>query len=424
MVDQFFSELKSPVMSAATTAELIAPLSAGTTHRVEVVSDLDALRAMRRSWDRLVTETGIDHPFLGHEWICSWWECFGAGKELHIVLVKVGDRLEAIAPLMLSRERMLGVPVRRLGALYNPHTPRLDFIVASGIADEVSRSVWRHALDISDQWDVLEIPQMLAGSPTLASLPEIAAGDGFRFGIWHGENSPYVPFRGTWENYVKQLSHNHRTKIRKGMNRLLRVGDVRLEVVSKGAKLAAALDDGLRIEAAAWKAKTGTAINSQAEVENFYRVFAEQATATGTLRLLFLTVAGTRVAFAYALEHREKLYVLKAGYDPAYGHYSPYNLLCYLVFKDGFERGLHEYEFLGSNEPWKLDWTQEIKPHYWLQVFGPGLRARLLYHAKFHWIPLLRRQRFYPWLRDVLFMPRRRSQPASSGAETSKEASD
>jgi len=407
-------------MHAAATAGLILPLPAVAAYRVEVVSDLDALRAMRRSWNGLVAEAGIDHPFLGHEWMCSWWECFGSGKELHVVLVKTGTRLRAIAPLMLSRERMLGVPVRRLGALYNPHTPRLDFIVAPGAADDVYRAVWRHVLDISSQWDVLEIPQVLAGSPTLVSLPEIAAADGFRVGIWHGEDSPYVPFRGTWENYVKQLSHNHRTKIRKGMNRLSRVGDVHMEVVSKGAGLAAALDDGLRIEAAAWKAKTGTAINSQTEVENFYRVYAGRA-AAGTLRLLFLTVAGTRVAFAYALEYRERIFVLKAGYDPAYAHYSPYNLLCHLVFKDGFERGLHEYEFLGNNEPWKLDWTREIKSHYWLQVFGPGLRACLLYYAKFHWLPILRRQRFYPWLHDALFTPRRRSRPVSSGADMSKD---
>lgn len=420
-MDQFSAELKNSAMSTAAAVELVLSPPTDIVNRVEIVSDLEALRAIRRSWNRLVEEAGIDHPFLGHEWICSWWECFGSGKELYILLVKTGARLQAIAPLMFSRESMHGVRVRRLGALYNPHTPRLDFIVAPGAADGAYHSIWRHVLDVSGRWDVLEIPQMLAGSPTLASLSKMAADDGFRFGVWHGEDSPYVPFRGTWESYVKQLSHNHRTKLRKGLNRLSRLGEVRMEVVSAEQGMAAALDDGLRIEAAAWKAKTGTAVCSQPDVESFYKVYAEHAAANGSLRLLFLTVAGTRIAFAYALYYRDRLFVLKAGYDPAYARYSPYNLLCHFVFKDGFERALHEYEFLGNNEPWKLDWTREVKPHYWLQVFGPRPRARLLHHAKFHWIPILRRQRLYLWLRDALFVRRRRghgpSRPVPRGTD-------
>jgi len=37
--------------------------------------------------------------------------------------------------------------------------------------------------------------------------------------------------------------------------------------------------------------------------------------------------------------------------------------------RDGLEHGLDEYEFLGSNEEWKRDWTQENRPHYWLLCF-------------------------------------------------------
>ncbi len=398
-------------MNTVATAEAVGSLAVDSAPRIEVVSDRETLRGLQRSWDRLVEEADIDHPFLGHDWICSWWDCFGAGKELHVLLVRAGGRLRAIAPLMLSREKMYGLRVRRLGSLYNPHTPRMDFIVAPG-AEDAYRSVWRHVRDVSDRWDVLEVAPMLAGSPTLMSLSELATGDGFKFNVWHGEDSPCMPFRGTWENYVQQLSHNHRTKIRKGMNRLSRLGDIRLEAISAGKRLTDALGDGLRIEAAAWKEKTGTAICSQPDVERFYKLFAERAAASGMLRLLFLTVAGTRVAFAYALHYRDKLYVLKAGYDPAYARYSPYNLLCCLVFKDGFEQRLQEYEFLGNNEAWKLDWTREIKSHYWLQVFGQRPRARLLYHAKFRWVPVLQRLRLYRWLRDALLARRGRGLPS------------
>lgn len=404
------------------TAATIQTLPFDSEYQVEVVSGHEALRGLRPVWNQLVARAGIDHPFLSHEWICSWWESFGAGKTLHVLLVRVDGRVVAIAPLMRSEERVYGMRVRRLASLYNPHTPRFDFIVAYD-AEGVYRHIWRYLLSVSGEWDVLELSQLLAGSRTLDSLSQLARDDGYLVGVWRGEVSPYVPFNGTWERYVDRLSRNHWAKVRKGLNRLARRGDVRLETISAGEQLSDAMNDGLRIEAAAWKEQTGTAISSNPDVEKFYRVLAERAAVAGTLRLLFLTVAGSRIAFAYALCYRNKLYVLKAGYDPAYAYYSPYNLLCYLVFQDGFARGLDEYEFLGGDEAWKLDWTQVTKGHDWLYVFAPGLRTRLLYHAKFRWIPLLQRRQLYRCVRDTIFMRGRKTARSYPAAHRDADAS-
>ena len=108
----------------------LPPARAGQT--VEVVSDLDGLLRLQPAWDELLEDADLDHPFLSHEWVRTWWECFGAGRELQVLLVKDGGRLVGIAPLMRSRERMYGLQVRRLGSLYNPHVPRSGFIVARG----------------------------------------------------------------------------------------------------------------------------------------------------------------------------------------------------------------------------------------------------------------------------------------------------
>ena len=27
-------------------------------------------------WNKLLERSGIDHPFLTHEWISIWWDCF------------------------------------------------------------------------------------------------------------------------------------------------------------------------------------------------------------------------------------------------------------------------------------------------------------------------------------------------------------
>jgi len=61
----------------------------------------------------------------------------------------------------------------------------------------------------------LELRQLPAGSPTLEFLPRLARDDGYLAVYGHAEDSPYLRFSEGWESYTKQLSRNHRARIRK-----------------------------------------------------------------------------------------------------------------------------------------------------------------------------------------------------------------
>jgi CelD/BcsL family acetyltransferase involved in cellulose biosynthesis len=118
---------------------------------------------------------------------------------------------------------------------------------------------------------------------------------------------------------------------------------------------------------------------------------AQRAETRGWLRLHFLEADAKRIAFDYSLVYKNRLYLLKLGYDPAYAQYSPSNLLAQLALHASFERGEVEYDFLGDNLDWKKCWSRQTRPHYWLYVFSDTLKGRLLRALKFKWIPLLRR---------------------------------
>lgn len=392
-----------------------ATIAAATQYRIETIADARGLAGIKPEWDALLARTGADRLFLSHEWITSWWECFGSGKTLQILLVRKGAALAGIAPLMRGDRRMFGINARCVQALYNPHTPRFDFIVDPSESAGVYRCIWNH-LRADTGWDFLEIAQLRADSATLSALAEQARQDRYPTGVWHGEQSPYLPFTGTFKKYFSQLSNKHRGHVRRRWNRLCERGEVRLEQISSPEEIESALNEGFSIEAAAWKAQTGTAIKSAPEVETFYRLFARRAAAMGALRLTFLTVGGNRIAFAYGLCYQNKFYVLKAGYDPKYSYYSPCNLLCYLHLQDGFACGLEEYDFLGNNETWKLAWARQVRRQDWLYVFAPRPRARLLYLIKFRWLPPLQRLSVYRRLRDILF-PKGKARLARDGEQ-------
>jgi CelD/BcsL family acetyltransferase involved in cellulose biosynthesis len=364
---------------------------------IQVIDNVAALWKLAPEWNDLVERVRPDHPFLRHEWILSWYDAYGSSSELHILLARSDRELIGIAPLMISMSRSFAIPVRTVGFIYNWHTPRLDFL-ASRDSTEVYAAFWNHLVEHQLHWDVLQLSQLPADSPTLAAISQLAAQDGFLIGCWHSEDSPYVQIQGGWDKYLAGLRSHHRINTRSRMKRLEDSGDVQLEILTSSASHRAPLAEGLKLEAAGWKGRSGTAILSDPTDRKFYELLAGRLAASGLLRLIFLKVAAKRIAFAYAIEYQRKLYVLKLGYDPEFSKYSPYNVLCYLLFRNLFSRGLERYEFLGAATDWKLNWTSDVRPHYWLYVFPARARTRLLHQVKFSLLPWARQTRFYSQL--------------------------
>ena len=366
--------------------------------RVEVIRNFQSLISAKPAWDKLVERAGIDHPFLDHDWIVSWWESFGAGRELNILLVKDGEELVGIAPLMMSRQKMYGVSVRELGFIYNDHTPRFDFIVAR---DHVSvyEAIWRHLCDRREEWDLLKLCQIDSDSPTLMELPLLAAASGCQVGTWPSIESPYLRLEGSFDQYFKSLNSGLRQNLKRRMKRLEERGAVDFECVSAEDQVDGALPDAFRIEADSWKGSAGTAIECDPELQDFYSLVAHRAARRGALYLTFLRVNGRRVAFDLSLIHNNKRFILKPGYLLEYRTCSPGQQLTAMTIRDAFSKGLTEIDFLGAAEAWKLSWTSERRKSYWLFVFQKDLRGSLLHYTKFRFVPWLQEKPFYAPLR-------------------------
>ena len=359
----------------------------------EIVRDYDRFLALETDWNDAVDRAGITHPFLSHEWIRTWWDCFaGSHRSLHIVVVRAGGRILAIAPFMREQTHTYRLPVRKIDLIHNDHTPRADVIVA-GPAEDAYRAIWNALLAEGSQWDLLQLSRLARESATRRAFEQLAGEERCETGVWQGDVSPYLTLEGTWDTYLAGLSAKFRSNLRNRLSRLTKLGEPRLEVLEDGRAIDAARADALRLEASGWKAQAGTSICSDPAIERFYVQLAERATARGWLRLLFLTVGGRRIATSYSSCYRGRLFLFKTGYDPEYATCSPFKLLTYFAIQAAYEEGLTEVDFLGDAEPWKLEWTEAARPHDWLYVFARSKRAQLLHWMKFQMVPELKKWR-------------------------------
>ena len=369
----------------------IAPAVHDASHglTVETVSDERTFLSLRSEWDDAVDRAHIAHPFLCHDWMRTWWECFGGDARLHIVLVRSSGTIVAIAPLLCERARMYGVPVRRLRLLQNDHSPRADFIVTNhGL--QSYRAIWSSLHHDRHDWDVLQLSQLPPETATVEAVTSLAAADGCATGIWQSGSSPYLSIVGTEGDYFAGLSAKFRQNLRNRMTRLTRVGKPALEIVADSA-LHEAVNDAIRLEESGWKRNAGTAISADPRIGQFYARLAQRMASRGWLRLMFLNVNGRRIATSYSLQYADRLFLCKTGYDPEYNTCSPFKLLMHFIVRYAYAEGANEIDLLGDAEPWKEEWTEACRPHTWLYVFSDSNRARLLYPLKFQLVPAVKR---------------------------------
>ena len=360
---------------------------------VDVIHDYATFVNLEAKWNETVDRAGLTHPFLRHEWLRTWWDSFGEGRTLNIIVVRAGNRILGLAPLMLEQVRMYGIGVRRIQFLHNDHTPKADVIVADG-ADEVYEALWKTLQAPRQPWDVLQLSQLPSDSPTHAQIARLSARQAYPTALWLSDDSPYLELSSNWNTYLSSLGAKLRQNIRNRIGRLTKLGEPSLQVLSDRDAIRQARAEALTLEASGWKRGAGTAIRSDPHVLRFYTQLADRAATAGWLRLMFLAVNGRRIAVSYASRYQDRLSFFKTGYDPEFSKYAPFKLLTYYAIRDGYGDGLREVDFLGDAEPWKLEWTSTTRPHDWLFVFGNTARARLVHAAKCRMLPTLKH-----WLR-------------------------
>ena len=219
--------------------------------------------------------------------------------------------------------------------------------LADGLFDAGSRSVAVSFLDTSE--------------PGCSALTEAAAAASYRTLERIVERPPFTSLEGTWEEYNARLSKNLRADVGRRLRRLQEAGDFALELHDGSEQLDALLREGFAVEASGWKGADGTAINSRPETLAFYSEAARWAAEHGFLQLAFLRLDGTAIGFHLNLVADGAHYHVKGGYDPGYQQFSPGKVLHRLLLEQAFGAGLRRYDFLGSDEPYKLQWANDAR---------------------------------------------------------------
>lgn len=379
------------------------PPSAGRSDGTEVLDTPEQLRGLWPEWERL--DAGASWSLNDSAWARAWMETAAVytretaavytretaamdardtpaerngsapDGDSGAVVVRDAGIVSAVAPLVRSTRR---------GARYTlpgcEAGEPLDFSYADEDAlSELIHGIVRLGIPI-------EIPRLPAEGPTLHALRRAYRPAGAVV-VRPAPSSPAIELDETWEEPERKLSARRRSDLRRAMRRAQSWGEVSVTVESPGTHdFDATFELALRVEAAGWKGRSGTALLTAGRQGEAFRRFFTSIAAAGRLRAVWLWIGGEPAAVQLAAERGGHFCLLKVGYDEQFGHCSPGQLLQLESIRAAAARGLASYEFLGNPEPWTRVWTRYERPCVAVRAFPatPGGMLSLFSDAATH----------------------------------------
>lgn len=348
--------------------------------QIKLVANLDALWPRKAEWNALVERSTTNTVFQTLEWQRSWWCAFGSNARSLVLLAEAAGRMVGVAPLMLSRQRILGRQ-RRVVEFIGAHSADYcDFIVD---AEErpVASLMLKWLIDHADQWDLLHLIDIAETSPLLDVLPQMFAGRGYTTDLQPLYECPTRLFgdRAADQRLLRKKD------IREASNQLRRQGQLEFSPYTAAAQIDAYLDLFFQQHTERW-AQTGTPSSFRDDRQrSFYRALVHLLAPNGWV--LFSTVSFNQVpiSFDFAYDYGNRIYGNKSTFDPHYGRYSPGTLHIKYLLEYAMEREARELDFTKGEEKYKYRFANHARLNYAARVYPASMFFgvdRLLPYAK------------------------------------------
>jgi CelD/BcsL family acetyltransferase involved in cellulose biosynthesis len=354
---------------------------------IEEIGDTVKLGSLANKWNNILSQSESDNIFLTWEWVFNWWQVYGGGKELRVLLVKdQHEDIVAIAPFYIHTKTFLsGLSVneiRFLGTGEDVSPDYLDFIIKRGFENEAI-SVFIKYLVAKNGWHVINLTDMLSTSLNVKILQKVATDNRLVVESSERATCPYIQLLPDWDEYIKSLSNNMRFNIKRRMRNLEKDFRTRYFVWQDMEGLEYVMGRLSSLHNKRWEQKGAKHGFSSKQYNAFHRAIAREFALKGWLQLSCLELNDEIVAILYDYRYGDKIYYYQGGFDPSLYKYSPGLVLRAFVIQEAIKGGIKEIDLLKGAYEHKYKWTEYDRQTINLTIGKNNLRSRIFFFDSF-----------------------------------------
>ncbi|MEX0902960.1 MAG: GNAT family N-acetyltransferase [Pseudohongiellaceae bacterium] len=345
---------------------------------IELIDRMTDFGMLKDEWNELVGQRSSKSLFLTWEWLYTWWKHLRDDRKLFIVLVRMNQRLIAVAPLavrpMRFRRLLPGRVLEFLGS-GQVGSDYLALILRSGFEKQGIKAI---CSCIGQQKLPLEFNRVESNSAQNSALRAELETRGWQTFSTTVERCPYIRFDGkSWEDYLATLGSSHRYNFRRRLRNLERDFKFRFEKATDPRRCEQFLNQLVELHNLRWRERGGSdALNTQ-DLVDFHHDMSQLALSNGWLRLYVITLDGNAVAALYGFQIDRIFYFYQSGIDPAYSRYSVGLVIMGLAIQAAIADGATQYDFLHGEENYKFQWADECRDLVRLDCFPPHIAGAI-----------------------------------------------
>ena len=222
---------------------------------IEIISDKSDFEKLEDDWNDLLQASDSDCIFLTWEWLYTWWKHLSEDRKLHILTVRSGRKLSAIAPLALNPSRLTLSPflsweflgTGTVGSDY------LDFIIRRGKEQETLQAIADY---IGGEKRMVQLAQVKKGSTFAQGFVEQLKQLGWSSLETKTEVCPFINLsKQSWKSYLAGLGSSHRSNFKRRLKNLEKEFDMQFEKIDSEEKRHGAIKILIDLHNLRWKGR-------------------------------------------------------------------------------------------------------------------------------------------------------------------------
>ncbi len=353
---------------------MVTAMNSIQTQEITGASEFNRLRPL---WNDTLRKSGLDNPFLRHEWLSAWWAGYGEKNQLRVIHLTNDGKTAGLIPLMISKTSLSRIPLDAVEFIGN-HWTRMDLLLADD--HEACLEALITAADRSSKvWILAQMDQRAA---TFAMLIDALRKHRMRYSVIAKPHT-YIPLHGSWTEYFNSQSYNFRMDSRRKLKRMEKEGALTLRSLDPAN---GALTKIAAIAANSWQSKDAVNIITSPEGRRFYETLAGNAGGMG-LDFSILELNDRPIAYMVGIVSNGHYFAFDTAYDKDVHQHSPGLILHNLLLQRLFEQGITRLD-LGYMAHYKNRWTEERQEMSDIIIYPRNLMGKvveLANQAKDYW---------------------------------------
>ncbi|UCC80208.1 MAG: GNAT family N-acetyltransferase [Candidatus Zixiibacteriota bacterium] len=334
---------------------------------IEIVDDIAAFARLKPIWNDLLRQSRNYNIFISFEWLYSWWQVFGEGRRLYILLVRSDDEIVGIAPLMRSP----GAKKTVIEFIGTPDNDYSDFIL-SGESENIVNKIISYLLERKWDWSVLNLSQIPDSSPTISILEGITDSWKNKCFIRQGDLCPTYIYEGSDEKrgeFSVKISRRHKPKI----NYFKKNGEPEIHYIGDPEKIERRLTDFYTFHINRWRGTNTPSNFTQKRYRDFYSGLIRELGSEKRIFLMEMIYNSRPVSFYLGFNFETVVYLYTPTYNVYYRKYSPGEIIHYYILEYFIRNGFNEVNLGRGGEPYKYRFSNKIRSNYRVTMYRSTL---------------------------------------------------